>query len=141
MAVAALLGGSPIPSLLLSMSPRHPHMPAFHLARRMRPYSSLCHDIEFTFDEEDPDSSDDSDMGNMPPGTLRFTPTANMTVAQMKAQLKQLGQRHTGSKPQLLERLKAIQRKQAMGLPIHDMEVKVARANVFLVIRQCDAPR
>ena len=50
----------------------------------------------------------------------------NVTVAQLQQQLKQLGQRHTGSKPQLIERLKLIQRKQAMGLPINDMEVRNA---------------
>ena len=48
---------------------------------------------------------------------------ANMTVAE-RLQLKQLGQRHTGTKKDLIERVQLMQRKKALGLPIHDMREK-----------------
>ena len=57
-------------------------------------------------------------------GALTDRPASNLTVAELQAQLKQLGQRHTGTKNELMERIQLMQRKRALGLPIHDMQVK-----------------
>ena len=55
---------------------------------------------------------------------LSDTPADNLTVAELQHQLKTLGQRHTGTKAQLIERVQLMQRKKALGLPIVDMQVK-----------------
>jgi len=67
---------------------------------------------------------------------VNLTITPNVTVAHLQQQLKQLGQKHTGSKPQLIERLTLLQRKHAMGLPLNDMEVTAARFVRLLALTQ-----
>lgn len=97
-------------------------------------------DLEFAFEddvEEDDDAEEEPLIGSklteraVPRRQSRsvsavltnLTLSPNATVAQLQQQLKQLGQRSTGSKPELLERLRLLQRKHAMGLPINDMEI------------------
>ena len=104
------------------------------MLRAPRPLMEM--ELEFMFeddiDDDEDEDEDDHDSGsfeqNKSPARASSLPTievnANRTVAELQAQLKILGQRHTGSKPQLVERLQLIQRKQAMGLPINDMEVR-----------------
>ena len=93
--------------------------------------SEFDQDFEFDFGDAD-DEGEEEEENNSPEETraresdaeIRIDLSPNATVASMQQQLKQLGQKHTGSKPQLLERLQLISRKQAMGLPINDMEIK-----------------
>jgi transcriptional antiterminator NusG len=49
---------------------------------------------------------------------------ANMTVADLKIELKNLGQKVTGNKADLLERLTRVRRKMSKGLPTSDSEVQ-----------------
>ena len=98
--------------------------------------------FEFAFDDDGDDEDDDELVasGSQAEGAssaravrivgssggstmVNLTIAPNVTVATLQQQLKQLGQKHTGSKPELIERLTLLQRKQAMGLPLNDMEV------------------
>lgn len=51
------------------------------------------------------------------------TPAENMTVAELKSQLKLVGQKSTGTKKELIARVHMIQRRHEMGLPVSDMQV------------------
>mmetsp|Transcript_43121 Transcript_43121/g.107280 ORF Transcript_43121/g.107280 Transcript_43121/m.107280 type:complete len:326 (-) Transcript_43121:222-1199(-) len=98
---------------------------------RARPSTVRMYDFELVIDDDDDDEAEysfDESSANRPRGPrpapeVKIDASPNATVASLQQQLKQLGQRHTGSKPELLERLQLIQRKQAMGLPINDMEI------------------
>ena len=78
----------------------------------------------FAFEEDEDDVEEDDDPMVAMEGALTDRPASNLTVAELQAQLKQLGQRHTGTKNELMERIQLMQRKRALGLPIHDMQVK-----------------
>ena len=118
-----------------SLRPQAAH-PVVSLSR-----ARLCTDFadfELDFGDSEVDEEEEEEESSSPEEALaarraRETATEikidlspNATVASMQQQLKHLGQKHTGSKPQLLERLRLISRKQAMGLPINDMEIKSA---------------
>ena len=81
--------------------------------------------FEFPEDNEDDDEGSISGLVDEA-DNLKLTdrPAANLTVAELQGQLKLLGQRHTGTKAQLIERVQMMQRKAALGLPIHDMQVQ-----------------
>jgi transcriptional antiterminator NusG len=49
---------------------------------------------------------------------------ANMTVADLKTELRNLGQKMNGNKPDLVDRLTRVRRKMAKGLPTSDHEVQ-----------------
>jgi len=119
---------------LLSLPRATPSAAAVAAAHVRRPRSSakiaLNAGIEFDFDEdEDEDDEDgffretDNAMEQMD-AMLTDKPAANLTVAELQAQLKQLGQRATGTRKELIERVQLMQRKRAFGLPIHEMQVK-----------------
>ena len=78
----------------------------------------------FAFEEDEDDVEEEDDPMVAMEGALTDRPASNLTVAELQAQLKQLGQRHTGTKNELMERIQLMQRKRALGLPIHDMQVK-----------------
>lgn len=79
--------------------------------------------IAFEFPEEEDDDDEEYAVIEAAAQKLTELPATNLTVAELQSQLKQLGQRHTGTKAQLIERVQLMQRKQALGLPIHDMAV------------------
>ena len=97
-----------------------------HVRRCAPPTAVLAEstfDFEFVDDDEEEELEADDPMEEME-NALSDQPAANMTVSELQAQLKQLGQRHTGTKKDLIERVQLMQRKKALGLPIHDMQVK-----------------
>jgi hypothetical protein len=112
------------PPLLLS--PRQLLAP---LHRARAPRAAIVEGIEFAFEEDEEDDEDTFDSIADDPTTalsavLTDQPAVNLTVSELQAQLKQLGQRATGTKAQLIERVQLMQRKRALGLPIHDMQVQ-----------------
>ena len=48
---------------------------------------------------------------------------------------RQLGQRHTGKKAELIERVQLMQRKRALGLPIHDMQVQQVEESEWYMLQ------
>ena len=86
-------------------------------------------DIEFAFQEEEEAEAEQraaEDPMLALEASLTDRPATNLTVAELQSQLKQMGQRHTGTKAELIERVQLMQRKKALGLPVHDMQVKRA---------------
>ena len=118
-------------ALLLPMLQRH----ACPLPSQCAPRGSVLaqFDLEFGFDDEEEQEEEEAgaaaavkQRGSASATPVEIPPPSemkNMTVAALSGVLKQLGQKHTGSKPDLVERLSLIQRKVAMGLPYNDMEV------------------
>ena len=101
------------------------------LARRTRtPIAATDFGIEFDFHEDDEVEAmakakeDSEDALVAMEAALTERPADNLTVAELKTQLKQAGQRLTGTKAQLVERVQLMQRKRALGLPIHEIAVK-----------------
>ena len=139
MATALLSVASLVAALLLPPTLRPPPLQlqriptAVPLATAASAAPARCHPprlalqdsvIQFDFDdEEEEEDDDDAEMIAME-GQLTANPAQNMTVSELQAQLKQLGQRHSGTKAQLIERVQLMQRKRALGLPINDMQVK-----------------
>ena len=81
--------------------------------------------FEFAYDEEEDEAEEEAqEAARVARLVVPDKPVANMTVGELAETLKQLGLRHTGAKPALVERLQSIQRKHALGLPINDMEVQ-----------------
>ena len=70
-------------------------------------------DLEYAFavEDEDEDEDEPDDQMEAMEGALTDRPASNLTVAELQAQLKQLGQRHTGTKSELVERIQLMQRK------------------------------
>lgn len=94
--------------------------------------------LEFAFDEDEDeefeDEDEDAEKEMRAPSRknqdaadalmLSDTPAANMTVGELQEQLRVLGQKAGGKKSELIERVQLMQRKRALGLPIHDMQVQ-----------------
>jgi transcriptional antiterminator NusG len=90
-------------------------------------------EIEFAFSEDDDENLEadaEQEAERVRKLVLPEKPAGNMTVAELKNTLRQLGLRHTGSRPALLERLQNVQRKHALGLPINEMEVQTDRGEM-----------
>lgn len=81
-------------------------------------------------DDEQEEKAVDTTAGFNPGGgeEVKFTitqdPAANMTVAELQTELRRVGQKHTGTKKELVERVQMLQRKHALGLPLHDLQVQ-----------------
>ena len=110
---------------LLTVAERH----------RLAPVAMAGFAFEFAFDEdEDEDGEALTPFAREQAETRRAEeeaeamltdkPAENMTVAELQTQLKQLGQRYTGKKSDLIERVQLMQRKRALGLPIHEQQIQ-----------------
>jgi len=112
--------------------------------------STLNSGFEFAFDDEEDDEEDEeeaeltpaqaakkrADAAELDPGImLTDRPAENLTMPELQAQLRQLGQRHTGKKAELIERVQLMQRKRALGLPIHDMQVQQVEESEWYMLQ------
>jgi transcription antitermination factor NusG len=127
----------PLPLPLLPLLP-----PRGAALRCAAPVAMVKPAFEFAFDDDDEDDYEDTDEDeegsdaaaarrrakirkeNDAELNLTDQPAENMTVTELQTQLKQLGQRHTGTRSVLVERIQLMQRKRALGLPIHDMQIQ-----------------
>jgi hypothetical protein len=124
-----------LPTLLASWSMRGPYPMSAQLAHRAHPLvcqrttAIICaveQQFDFAFDDEEDEEEAEASRWKTSVDAVKLTdaPADNMTVAELQAQLKQLGQRHTGTKKELMDRVQSMQRKRALGIPLHDVQVQ-----------------
>jgi hypothetical protein len=84
--------------------------------------------IELPQDDDDDDEYEDEETmkrrQELETVVVSERPATNMTVDELKSQLRVLGQRHTGTKAELIKRVQLAQRKQILGIPTNDLEVQ-----------------
>ena len=90
---------------------------------------------QFAFEQDDDDEDWDEEEDEEDGTAKKAAPAAfvelpdvdelnEMKVADLAAMCKRLGQRHTGGKPAIVERLKLVKLKQAMGISYNECEVR-----------------
>jgi len=122
-----------VAALLLQLAPApKPHLPPHRgpVARaRLSVPPRLHFGMEFPDDNDDEDEDEDEDE-DAALSTTEFdieiskTPADNMTVAELQKQLKRVGSKSSGTKKELIERVQMMQRRDALGLPVHDLQVQ-----------------
>ena len=99
-----------------------------HLAHVCRTGSpALKFDLELPDDDEDEDKADEDNSALAEDEyeiNISQTPAVNMTVEQLRTQLKMVGQKSSGTKKELVERVQMLQRRHALNLPVHDLQVQ-----------------
>ena len=88
---------------------------------------ALKFDLELPDDDEDEDKADEDNSALAEDEyeiNISQTPAVNMTVEQLRTQLKMVGQKSSGTKKELVERVQMLQRRHALNLPVHDLQVQ-----------------
>jgi transcription antitermination factor NusG len=96
-----------------------------HVCRTGAP--ALKFDLELPDDDEDEDKADEDNSALAEDEyeiNISQTPAVNMTVEQLRTQLKMVGQKSSGTKKELVERVQMLQRRHALNLPVHDLQVQ-----------------
>lgn len=105
--------------------PLSPHRsPVAAALIRRTPYPSASFELDFPADDDD-DDEDSLLSDSLEDIRVTERPAGNMTSDELQSELRHLGQKHTGTKAELIKRVQTMQRKQALGLPIHDMQVQM----------------